>query len=322
MMLALVGHSEGNLGLIGAEVPVVPSDGNEPAVVLSHERQAVPIVHMGESLDLSRHQVRMEVEEPEVARTIGQVFVEVNKRVHVVRTDGTHPETELLQRDGFKFQLDGIGVGSVSHVNPERRYFSHNLCFSVHGTCPRPPNSTHVAAGAFASIIAGSVVKDDSSRDLLGGDRDNGVSISSSPGDDPMLGVLDELIRMIHNARTARHDHTPALAEGIVNAIDLKTNLAVRFEFHCLLHRRMKENFAAREPKVHWKRNRSATCAKHDPPHTPRLEVSSTFGWCQGFKNGSRYRSGPARGRVPVSTKEARRRRQEDTRNRGQCLLS
>jgi hypothetical protein len=159
-------------------------------------------------------------------------------------------------------------------------------------------------------------MKNDSSRDLLRGDRDDGVSRSPSPRDDPLLGMLDELIRMINHASWAGHDDAPALAEGIVNAIDLKTDLAVRLELRCLLDRRVKDHFAVREPKIHRKCNWSAGSAEHDSPHASRFEVNSTFCRRQYFKNGSGHRMGRTPGRGPVGTKKARRRRQEDA---GDC---
>ena len=134
-----------------------------------------------------------------------------------------------------------------------------------------------------------------------------------------MLGVLDELIWMIHHASRAGHDHAPALVEGIVNAIDLKTNPAVRLKFCCLLNRRVKDHFAVREPEIHRKCNRSAGCAKHDPPHASGFQVNPTLRRCQCFKNGSAYRTGSTRDPVPVSAQESRGGRPQGAGNCGKC---
>jgi hypothetical protein len=52
VMLAIVGDHESNLGLCGRRSSVVAPYGNEPAVVLGHQSETVPVIDPREPIDL------------------------------------------------------------------------------------------------------------------------------------------------------------------------------------------------------------------------------------------------------------------------------
>ncbi len=164
-------------------------------------------------------------------------------------------------------------------------------------------------------------MKDDSSRDLLGRDGDDGVARSPGPRDDLLLGMLNKLVRIVHHASRTGDDYAPTIAEGVVYAIDLKTNRALRFELRRLLHCRVKEHFTVRKPKIHRECHGATGCAKDDPPHSSGFEVRTTLCWRQGFENGPRQRACPTQRPVPVAPKEARGSGEKDSGDRCQRPL-
>jgi hypothetical protein len=52
VMLAIVGHHEGDLGLRGLGSSVVAPHGNKPAVVLGYQSETVPVIDPREPIDL------------------------------------------------------------------------------------------------------------------------------------------------------------------------------------------------------------------------------------------------------------------------------
>ena len=149
---------------------------------------------------------------------------------------------------------------------------------------------------------------DDPSRDFVGGDRDDGPSGSTSPRYEPMRGMLDKFVRVIHQASGPGHDHAPTLAEHVVDAIELKTDDALRLELDRRVHRRVEQHLAIGEPKIHRVRHGAARGAEDHPPHTAGLEARPTLRWCQWLENRARQRISVSHCFIPVTAEKARRR--------------
>ena len=143
VVLVLVGHHEGHLGLFGAP-PVVAGDARESPVHHGHQGQPVPVVEAGEPLDLDRREPGVGPEEPEAHRVRRQPQVEGAEGVGVGRADG--PD---LDEGPVVEELGALEVRRVARrqAGPRRR--------SRRGLLLEVPGVTHRRSllGAHDSIV-------------------------------------------------------------------------------------------------------------------------------------------------------------------------
>ena len=79
--------------------------------MLRNKSEAIPVVDPREPLDLLLREMRVNREEPEITRTLGQMVVEPDQSIGVLRTNGTHPDMEMLERDCVVFQIRSVPTG-------------------------------------------------------------------------------------------------------------------------------------------------------------------------------------------------------------------
>lgn len=83
MALPTIGDDERDLCFVSARQAVEAADRDDVGAVERHERFTVVMVDVREALDLSRHQVRVQDEEPQPRGLVRQPFVEVHECIAI-----------------------------------------------------------------------------------------------------------------------------------------------------------------------------------------------------------------------------------------------